>query len=266
MQSRSRRYWLSLCSFWGSSLEAELEYQLNAMVELLSVLGNLAGSVFVLGLLAGPQRQIGGWSWEGALLVLGIYTVLDGVSSCVLQPNLSRIVNHVQNGTLDYVLLKPIDSQFWLSTRNLSPWGLPGVVAGLALMAWAMLQQGIKVSAANVLLTGTLLLASMLILYSLWFLLASLSIWFVKIWNATEVLRYTLVAGRYPINAYPAALRLVFTFVLPVAFLTTVPAEALLGRSSASWALGSLAAATLALVGTRLFWRYALRHYTSASS
>jgi ABC-2 type transport system permease protein len=266
MQSRSRRYWLSLCSFWGSSLEAELEYQLNAMVELLSVLGNLAGSVFVLGLLAGPQRQIGGWSWEGALLVLGIYTVLDGVSSCVLQPNLSRIVNHVQNGTLDYVLLKPIDSQFWLSTRNLSPWGLPGVVAGLALMAWAMLQQGIKVSAANVLLTGTLLLASMLILYSLWFLLASLSIWFVKIWNATEVLRYVLVAGRYPVQAYPPGLRILFTFVLPVAFLTTVPAQALLGEASWTWSLGSLAVAAISLLGTRLFWQFALRHYTSASS
>ena len=266
MQSRSRRYWLSLCSFWGSSLEAELEYQLNAVVELLSVLGNLAGSVFVLGLLAGPQRQIGGWSWEGALLVLGIYTVLDGVSSCVLQPNLSRIVNHVQNGTLDYVLLKPIDSQFWLSTRNLSPWGLPGVVAGLALMAWAMLQQGIKVSAANVLLTGTLLLASMLILYSLWFLLASLSIWFVKIWNATEVLRYVLVAGRYPVQAYPPGLRILFTFVLPVAFLTTVPAQALLGEASWTWSLGSLAVAAISLLGTRLFWQFALRHYTSASS
>jgi ABC-2 type transport system permease protein len=240
--------------------------QLNAMVELLSVLGNLAGSVFVLGLLAGPQRQIGGWSWEGALLVLGIYTVLDGVSSCVLQPNLSRIVNHVQNGTLDYVLLKPIDSQFWLSTRNLSPWGLPGVVAGLALMAWAMLQQGIKVSAANVLLTGTLLLASMLILYSLWFLLASLSIWFVKIWNATEVLRYVLVAGRYPVQAYPPGLRILFTFVLPVAFLTTVPAQALLGEASWTWSLGSLAVAAVSLLGTRLFWQFALRHYTSASS
>ena len=266
MQSRSRRYWLSLCSFWGSSLEAELEYQLNAVVELLSVLGNLAGSVFVLGLLAGPQRQIGGWSWEGALLVLGIYTVLDGVSSCVLQPNLSRIVNHVQNGTLDYVLLKPIDSQFWLSTRNLSPWGLPGVVAGLALMAWATLQQGIKVSAANLLLTGTLLLASMLILYSLWFLLASLSIWFVKIWNATEVLRYVLVAGRYPVQAYPPGLRILFTFVLPVAFLTTVPAQALLGEASWTWSLGSLAVAAVSLLGTRLFWQFALRHYTSASS
>lgn len=266
MQARAMRYWHSLCSFWSSSLEAEMEYQLNALVELLSVLGNLAGSVFVLGLLAGPRGQIGGWSWDAALLVLGIYTVLDGVSSCLLQPNLSQIVSHVQNGTLDFVLLKPIDSQFWLSTRSFSPWGLPGLVAGLALMAWAALQQSAKVTGASVLLTGALLLAALLILYSLWFLLASLSIWFVKIWNATEVLRYVLVAGRYPVQAYPPGLRILFTFVRPVAFLTTVPAQALLGEASWSWSLGSLAVAGLCLLGTRLFWQFALRHYTSASS
>jgi ABC-2 type transport system permease protein len=96
--------------------------------------------------------------------------------------------------------------------------------------------------------------------------LAALSIWFVKVWNATEVLRYTLVAGRYPVSAYPPALRLLFTFVLPVAFLTTVPAEALLGRGSALWAAGSLLAAALCLAGSRLLWRYAQRFYTSASS
>ena len=176
------------------------------------------------------------------------------------------IVNHVQTGTLDYVLLKPIDSQFWLSTRSFSPWGLPGLVAGLALMAWAALQQSAKVTGASVLLTGALLLAALLILYSLWFLLASLSIWFVKIWNATEVLRYLLVAGRYPVQAYPPGLRILFTFVLPVAFLTTVPAQALLGEASWLWSLASVAVAGACLMGTRLFWRFALRHYTSASS
>jgi len=88
----------------------------------------------------------------------------------------------------------------------------------------------------------------------------------VKVWNATEVLRSTLVAGRYPLQAYPAGLRWLFTLVLPVAFLTTVPAEALLGRAQAHWVAGSLLAALLCLVGTRLFWRWALRHYTSASS
>jgi ABC-2 type transport system permease protein len=118
-------YARSLRSFWSTSLAAELEYPLNAAIELVSVLGNLAGSLFVLQLLFAGGTSLGGWSWNGALVVLGFYTLLDGITTCVLQPNLSRIVNHVQTGTLDYVLLKPIDSQFWLSTRTVSPWGLP---------------------------------------------------------------------------------------------------------------------------------------------
>jgi ABC-2 type transport system permease protein len=263
-----QRYWRSLRCFWGTSLAAELEYPLNAAIELVSVLGNLAGSLFVLQLLFAGGPSLGGWSWSGALVVLGLYTLLDGFTTCVLQPNLSRIVNHVQTGTLDYVLLKPIDSQFWLSARTVSPWGLPAIAAGLGLIGWALAHSGggVARSPAAALLALALLLAALGILYSLWFVLAAMSIWFVKVWNATEVLRYTLVAGRYPVSAYPPALRLVFTFVLPVAFLTTVPAEALLGRGSALWAGGSLLAATLCLAGSRLLWRYAQRFYTSASS
>jgi ABC-2 type transport system permease protein len=111
-----------------------------------------------------------------------------------------------------------------------------------------------------------LLASSAVILYSLWFMLAALSIWFVKVWNATEVLRYVLVAGRYPVSAYPAGLRSLFTLVLPVAFLTTVPAEAILGRVSGDWAFASLGVAAAALGLSRWFWQYALRYYTSASS
>jgi ABC-2 type transport system permease protein len=269
--SRRRRIALSLLCFWRTALAAEIEYRANALVELIAVLGNLAGSLFVLSLLYGHGRDLGGWSWDGALVVLGLYTLLDGFTTCLLQPNLSRIVSHVQNGTLDYVLLKPIDSQLWLSTRQISPWGLPGLLAGLALTGWGLVQSraggGASAGGLGALLLGiALLLASAAILYSLWFLLAGLSIWFVKVWNATEVLRSTLVAGRYPVSAYPPALRLLFTFVLPVAFLTTVPAETLLGRASPFWLAGSLLAAVLALTISRLFWRRALGYYTSASS
>lgn len=123
MAARLHLYARCLRRFWGSALAAELEYPGNALVELIAVLGDLAGSLFVLSLLYGQGRDLGGWSWNEALVVLGIYTLLDGVSSCLLQPNLSRIVQHVQTGSLDFVLLKPIDSQFWLSTRQISPWG-----------------------------------------------------------------------------------------------------------------------------------------------
>jgi ABC-2 type transport system permease protein len=107
--------------------------------------------------------------------------------------------------------------------------------------------------------------AGALILYALWFTVATTSIWFTKIYNATEVLRGLLEAGRFPMGAYPAAYRFVFTFIVPVAFLTTVPAEALLGRVSTSTVLGSVGVAVVMLVGSRALWVRALRSYTGAS-
>ena len=106
----------------------------------------------------------------------------------------------------------------------------------------------------------------LVILYSLWFMLGATSIWFVKIYNVTEVLRGLLEAGRFPMVAYPAAFRIFFTFVVPVAFLTTVPAEAMLGRSQVTWVIGAgILALVLFFISSR-FWRFALRYYTSASS
>jgi len=161
--------------FWATSLAADLEYQVNVLIELLAVGGNLAGSLFVLSLLFGQGGSLGGWSWEEALVVLGLYTLLDGITSTVLQPNLSTIVTHVREGTLDFVLLKPVDSQFWLSARTFSPWGLPGVAAGLALIVVAAAQAGARPDGASVVAALVLLLSSTLILYSLWFVLAATS-------------------------------------------------------------------------------------------
>jgi ABC-2 type transport system permease protein len=260
------RYLLSLRRFWGTSLASQLEYQLNALIELVAMAANLVGSVLVLWLFYRQGVALGGWSWNAALVVLGAYTCLNGFTSTVLQPNLSRIVTHVQEGTLDFVLLKPIDSQFWLSLRSFSPAGLPEVALGLGLMGWAARADQGGLQPQQVLATVVVMLAAATTLYALWFVIATTAIWFVKTWNATEVLRAALSAGRYPVSAFPATVRLLFTVVLPVAFLTTVPAETLLGRGSANWILASLAVAGAALVISRAFWQLALRYYTSASS
>jgi ABC-2 type transport system permease protein len=66
--------------------------------------------------------------------------------------------------------------------------------------------------------------------------------------------------------AYPAAYRFFFTFVVPVAFLTTVPAEAMLGRGEIVWTAGAGILAIGLLFFSRYFWQFALRFYTSASS
>lgn len=258
------RYLTVLWLFWSTAIAAELEYRLNFAIATLSSLANLTGSLFGLFLFYRTGYEFPGWSWPEATLVLGIFTILQGVSATFLAPNLNAIVSYIQEGTLDFVLLKPISSQFWLSTRTFSPWGLPDLLFGSILIGYSGRQ--LSLSVVNYLQGLPSLLLGILILYSLWFMLGATSIWFVKIYNVTEVLRGLLEAGRFPMVAYPALYRVFFTFVIPVAFLTTVPAEAFLGRSTPPSLGAALGLAIALFLIAAWFWRFALRFYTSASS
>jgi ABC-2 type transport system permease protein len=96
--------------------------------------------------------------------------------------------------------------------------------------------------------------------------MVSLAFWFVRVDNITELFYGFYEAGRFPITVYRGWVRGLLTFVVPIAFITTFPASALLGRSDSSdlaWGIGL--AVFMFLAATR-FWNFALRHYSSASS
>ncbi len=258
------RYLKVLKRFWMAAIAAELEYRTNFVLALISSTANFLGSLFGLFLFYRTGYTFPGWSWEEAIVVLGLFTILLGFAATFLSPNLNRIVRHVQEGTLDFILLKPISSQFWLSARTLSPWGFPDIIVGTAMVLYAGTRLGLAWQ--NYLFGIVPVLCGLASLYSIWFVLGATSVWFVKIYNVTEVLRALLEAGRYPIIAYPAAYRVFFTFVFPIAFLTTIPAETILGRADISWIAGAIVLPVALLFASHVFWKFALRFYTSASS
>ena len=258
------RYWQVLKLFWSTAIAAELEYRLNFAIAAFTSVANLVGSIFSLFLFYRTGYTFSGWSWTEAIIVLGFFTLLQGFSATFLAPNLNKIVEQIEKGTLDFVLLKPISSQFWLSTRVISPWGLPDLFFGIILIVYGGSQLGL--SFTDYLIALIPLCFGFIVLYSLWFILGATSIWFVKIYNVTEVLRGFLEAGRYPIAAYPTVYRFFFTFIIPVAFLTTVPAQAMLGKTEIVWLFGAGFLALILFIISIAFWRFALRFYTSASS
>ncbi|MBA4467458.1 ABC-2 family transporter protein, partial [Cylindrospermopsis raciborskii CS-506_A] len=142
--------------------------------------------------------------------------------------------------------------------------GLPDLLFGLIIIGYAGKNLGLGLDDY---FWGILPLGcSLVILYSLWFMLGSTSIWFTKVYNTTEVLRGLLEAGRYPMSAYPMGYRVFFTFVVPVSFLTTVPAQAILGQIQVVWLISAVFLALFLFFLSTWFWRFALRFYTSASS
>ncbi len=261
------RYVHTLLLFWSTAIGAEMEYRANFLIATLTSVLGLVGAVFTLSLFYQEDYAFAGWRWQEALLVLGLYTMLDGFSASFLAPNLSRIVNHVREGTLDFVLLKPIDAQFWLSLRNCSPWGLSSIGIGVVMIVYGGMRHEPEPLPWLAYLQGLVpAMLGVVVLYSIWFVLGAMTIWFVKIYNATEALRAVLEAGKFPVHGYVGVWRSVLTFVIPVAFMTTVPAEAMLGRAGGTWLVAAGVLAVALFTASRLFWRFALRFYTSASS
>jgi ABC-2 type transport system permease protein len=259
-----KRHFKLIKLFWTTTIAAALEYRLNFLFAAISSLGGLIGSLFGLSLFYRNSYQFAGWNWEQSLLLVGVFTFLEGIATTFLAGSLGKIYKHVEQGTLDFILLKPVSSQFWLSTHSLSIWGIPDILFGLSVILYAGSKLGL--GPMNYLAGILPIVSAIMILYSIWFMMSATSIWFTKIYNLTEVLKGLLEAGRFPIAAYPSAYQFFFTFIIPIGFITTVPAEAILNRISGGTSIVSLLIASLLFVISNRFWIFALKFYTSASS
>jgi len=251
--------------FFVQSMIQDLEYRLNWWMNAFNTLLFLGSSALLLWVVFSQAEAIGGWSFDQALTLLGFYLLIEGVTLVFLVPNLNRVPEAVRKGEMDFLLLKPVAARFIVSTRYASVWWLPQIGFALLVIGVGMARQG-TLTATHLLLAGAMLLAAIAILYAVWFALTTTAFWFVKVDNVSELFTAFFAAGRFPISAYPGWVRALLTFVVPVAFLTTVPAEAASGLLTWPWAVGSVVMAGSLLALSQWLWRAALASYTSASS
>ena len=261
-----KKYLKAYLLFNYTSLATEMEYKLNILIDLLTGVLGLIGSVFLLTIFFQNSDQIGGWSFDQALIIQGIYTLLNGITNTWLNPNLKEIVKYIREGTLDFVLSKPIDSQFWISFKKISPPGFIEIALGIIIIIYSCNKNQVNLYQSNIFLWFFTLLCSISILYSLWFMISTTTIWFVKTWNATEVLRSFLYVGRFPISSFSFSLRIFFSVIIPITFITAIPSEVILGTSSLWKVLLEIIVALIFLTFSRKFWIYGLKFYSSASS
>ncbi len=252
--------------FVFTSLASEMEYKVNIIIDFLTAVLSLIGSIFLLTIFFQNADKIGGWSFEQALIIQGIYTILNGITNTWLNPNLTEIVKYIREGTLDFVLLKPVDSQFFISFKKINPSGCLEILLGFVLLLYCIKVNQININLVFLLLSLITILCSVSILYSLWFLISTTTIWFVKTWNATEVLRSFLYIGRFPLNSFSFSLRIFFSIFIPIAFITTVPSEVFLGLAPIWKIFLEIIVSAIFLIVSRRFWLFALKYYTSASS
>jgi ABC-2 type transport system permease protein len=241
-----------------------LQYRIDFFVQTAMALFWTATALVPLWVLFSMRDGVAGWSAREALIVAGFFIALKGVLQGVIQPSLTHVVEHIRKGTLDFLLIKPVDAQFLLSTSKLDLPRAVDVVAGFSLSAWALVESGARPSFGAIALTLLLLVCALLILYALWIMVVSLAFRVVKIDNLSYLIVSTFDAARWPSSVFRGALSVLFTFVVPIALMTTYPALALLEKLEPVQAATSLFVALGFLLVSRWVWVRSIRSYTGA--
>ncbi|MDJ0756888.1 MAG: ABC-2 family transporter protein [Ardenticatenaceae bacterium] len=244
----------------------EAQYRVNFFVQLLQSAIALATGLIVLALVFSYTESLNSWSQPELLIVMGVHTLMGGLIQVIIQPNMLRLMREIQEGTLDYMLTKPEDSQVLVSVRELRFWSIVDVAVGLAIVGWGMQRLASPVTLAQVLLFLLMLGLGFLIFYSFWLLVASTAFWFIRISEIVTIFQSLFQAGRWPVGIYPVWLRTILTFVVPLGVAVTVPAEAFTNRLSTGGLFLAVGVTALFFGASRGVWLWGLRNYSGASA
>lgn len=244
----------------------ELEYRANFWISLVQSALDLCVALGGLAVVFNHTDTLGGWRQEELLALVGVYFLIGGLIRTIIRPSMTKFMEDVRQGTLDFALTKPADSQVLVSIQSVEIWRLVDVLIALPVLGIALLRLGARLGLVDTAVFAITLLCGGLIIYSFWLMLSTSAFWFVKVENIQVIFMSMWQAGRWPVSIYPAWLRAVLTFLVPVAFATTVPASAVSGRISDATLVGTVALAAAMLVVSRWFWRVGIRFYSGASA
>src|SRR5437867_5780569 len=254
-----------LAALWRLNLAEELQYRANFVASVLGTVSWIGTALLTLALFFRHTTRLGGWDYWEVVVLLGVFNALTGVVEAVLRPGIGRLAAEVRSGSLDLVLAKPVDAQGFVSFRRLDIWRLADIPLGLGLAGYALARLGRVPSVAQLAAFALALVAAAVVVYTIWVVLMSLAFWFVSVENLSVLFDAVYEGARYPVSAYPTALRFVFVYLIPIDWTTTIPVSALTGRPGPGIALAAAAVAGLAFALARLVWRMALKRYTGAS-
>lgn len=260
------RYLRLLAIQFRISAAAAMAYRANFLLQGVMSIPWIALNLLPLIVLYTKRPDNAGWDAPSALIVMGYFTGVHAVIEGLISPSLVDLVERIRTGSFDYVLLKPIDAQAMVSASRYEPWKVFDLAGAIVIVVYAFILRGAVPSAADIALGVILFGAGVLATYALWILCAAASFWVVRLDNLMYLLGAIYDTARWPVHVFPGAWRFIFTFIIPIAIMTTYPAMALLGQLDVQTALATAGGALALLVISRLVWRTAIRNYTSASS
>lgn len=257
------KVYLSLIRF---NLSLLLTYRLNLISNILSSLGWAAVGVINMFIITSKVSQAYGWSRNELILLAAVYPIFSGIFYLLVAGNIGEIPDIVNRGELDARLLKPIDSQFLLSTFSIDFIQLARIVcSGIFMVVFIWISH--MVIPWYAWFFGAIFMSfGILIVYSIWYSVITLSVWFTTLSNLKEFLYIFNGALRYPADVFIQKRNILLTPFILFTFSLSVPLKVFFGKIQWYEILLLLFFSIGSFLFTRWFWKFALRFYVSASN
>ena len=256
-----------LGALFRNNLQQELAYRVDTVVNILTSIMWLIWELIGLSIIFSNTNNIAGWRLGDVLALLGVFKLINTFMQSIVWPNTEKFNQGIREGTLDYTFLLPVNSQFLVSFSRIVIWNAWNLILGVGLIVVGLFGLNSEIpSLISVLTFLWLTISGGAIIYSLWIALIALTFWFTKFDNNVTLMQALMDTGRFPSIVYPPWLRVIITFVIPIAVATTIPLQALRGELS-WWQIAlALAAGVIAVMLSRLVWRAGVKRYSGASA
>lgn len=260
------RYVRLFARFALTSLQRDLEYRLNLVINILDSVFWLVISVVFFSVLYTHVDTVAGWNLYQTLFLVGTDSLIFSIAFGLWILNLGDLPVHIQMGDLDGLLLKPVNSQFLASSRYIYYGAIANILAAAPVLAYALAHLDVDITLGAVLLYLVLVANGVVLIYAMWAIFMTMSFWTIRI-QALHGFYLSLIGyARYPADIFPGALRIVFLFAVPIVVISNFPVQMLLGWLDPAWAIYAFGLSALLLWLSTRVWKLGLRQYNSASS
>jgi ABC-2 type transport system permease protein len=255
-----------LSAFLKVNIQMSLAYRADTVVNILLNLMWLGWELLSLSIIFNNTETIGGWDFGELIALLGVFRLVHTLMIALIWPNTEKFNQSIRDGSMDYTLLQPVNSMFLVTFSRITIWRAWDLILATVLIVIGVNLAGDTVTMPSILTFLLLTISGAIVIYSLWIVLIALTFWFTKFDNNVTILQALMDAGRYPVTVYPVWLRILVTFVVPVAVATTIPLQGLRGDLTFGRSLIFIAIGIASFLIASQVWKRGLKQYSGASS
>ena len=247
------------------SLSKTHTYKAEVFANILRSLVIVIPQIIAVYVLYGGMEEYVGWRIEETFLILGIFNLINYLSWSSFYINLGRLDEKIIKGEWDFLMLKPISTIFTASFIDLFLYNFFLAISGIGLIVYYFFKVSFVFSWILLAKTIVALSAGLLLWYSISLICASFS--FIKTKNGLlDLAKSILNISRFPIDIWPSLIQVAFYTIIPIGFISTVPAKVITGDYS--WkAVGlSMVVSLVFLLISKIVWERNILKYSSTGS